>query len=59
MAAITPAPKLLRHLGSSLVLVQTGRTRGFEEVAREEEHQGVQGGWWGSGVGVGLGEVMY
>ncbi|KAK1122264.1 hypothetical protein K0M31_009487 [Melipona bicolor] len=36
VAAITPAPKLLQHLGNSLVLVQTGRMR--EEVAREEEH---------------------
>lgn len=56
MAAITSAPKLLRHLGSSLVLLlQTGRTRGrYEEVARREGTSGgykaVGGGWGGRRV---------
>ena len=62
MAAITPAPKLLQHLGNSSVLVQTGRmleggSRKWHERRNTPRGTGAVGGW--SGVGVGLGEVMY
>lgn len=53
MAAITSAPKLLRHLGSSLVPVQArtnaGEVRGS---GTREGTSGAQGGWgggWASG----------
>lgn len=62
MAAITPAPKLLRHLGASLVLLHRN-DRDQERWARNEEgRRGERDGereTQGGEAKVGLGEVMY